>query len=150
MAVYPSVVDSAIDWVHLLLRFLVVVQDEENFGGQACMLYFKCAGNRKLVFLHPGRLYIRNTNLPLPVSWVMTAASTGCFKYNVVQSKISKIFLFCFLLWHPFQPLAGFLSSVRSCSKWGLMEWWSLRKWKLMISVLREGKRKGTFYDVLY
>lgn len=53
----------------------------------------------------PERMYDRNTNLPssCELGYGRAAAgSTGCFRCSVVQSKISKMFLFCFLLWHLF------------------------------------------------
>lgn len=97
----------------------------------------------------PERLYIRNVDLPSPCELGCgraAAGSSGCFRCSVGQSKISRRFYFVFSFGiHSCYPI-----SLRSCSSWALMEWQSPRKGKLMISVLKEEKRKGVFCFTLY
>lgn len=51
----------------------------------------------------PERLYIRNLPSSCELGYGRAAAgNTECFSCNEVQNKISKMFLFCFLLWHLF------------------------------------------------
>lgn len=62
-------------------------------------------GMENLFSFTPERMYIRNTNFPSSSELgygKAAAGSTGCFRCRVVQSKISKMYLFCFLLWHLF------------------------------------------------